>query len=132
MRTLGFFPYVVSVALVVIADDDAMVRMTLRIALQRRGHEVVEAVDGDDLLELTASRRFDLCIMDISMPGADLEARLTKLDEVDGPAVLVLSGSASPPVSLSSRVVHRRKPIQLADLDGALDELSITAGEGAR
>jgi DNA-binding NarL/FixJ family response regulator len=119
------------VAAVLIADDDALVRMTLRIALQRRGHQVTEASDGDEVVALVGESIFDLCIMDLDMPGGRIEKRLAAIAESDpAPAVLILSGfdvagDASPVPGGGPRVLRRRKPIDLAGLDEALAQLDI-------
>jgi CheY-like chemotaxis protein len=121
------------VAAVLIADDDALVRMTLRMALQRRGHEVTEASDGGEVVELIRERRFDVCVMDLDMPGDRVEQRLAAAAESEpAPAVLILTGfdvSEAADVGASLRplrVLHRRKPIDLAGLDEALEELGIS------
>lgn len=119
-------------AAVLIADDDALVRVTLRMALQRRGHQVTEASEGGEVVALLRERRFDLCVMDLDMPGDRVEQRLAAAAAVEpAPAVLILSGfdvsdPAQPGTSSQPlRVLHRRKPIDLAGLDEALGELGI-------
>jgi PAS domain S-box-containing protein len=57
------------VALVV--EDNDFNRLIVREMLISEGHEVVEAHDGDEGIEIAASRRFDLILMDISMPRVD-------------------------------------------------------------
>ena len=57
---------------VLIADDNAMSRLTLRSQLRKWGYEVVEAVDGDAawaILSMPDSPR--LAILDWMMPGLD-------------------------------------------------------------
>lgn len=64
-------------AKVVIAEDDAMLRELLATALRLDGHEVSEARDGSELLDLLASSVIDdgqlpdLVISDLRMPGWD-------------------------------------------------------------
>ncbi len=57
---------------VLIADDNAMSRLTLRSQLRRWGYEVVEAVDGDGAWAiLSAPDAPRLAILDWMMPGLD-------------------------------------------------------------
>lgn len=61
---------------IIIADDEAVIRIGLRAMLVDAGHQVVgTATDGREALELAASARPDLMILDIKMPDIDgLEA----------------------------------------------------------
>lgn len=54
---------------VLIAEDEALIRMDLREMLEEEGHEVVgEARDGSDAVHLTRELVPDLVFMDINMP----------------------------------------------------------------
>jgi DNA-binding response OmpR family regulator len=55
--------------LVLIADDDADIRMLVRLRLERSGYTVVAANDGIQALALAIECRPDLAILDVSMPG---------------------------------------------------------------
>ena len=61
---------------VVIAEDEAIIRMDLRETLEEEGYEVVgETGRGDEAVELVRSLSPDLAILDVKMPGMDgLEA----------------------------------------------------------
>ena len=52
-------------------DDDAAVQMTVRLLLERAGHSVVTAGDGQKGLALCRTGDFDLLFLDIFMPGMD-------------------------------------------------------------
>lgn len=58
----------VSMALVLIADDSMFQRFVLGKIVSSMGHQVLDAADGRQLLELVLERRPDLIIMDINMP----------------------------------------------------------------
>ncbi len=57
---------------VLIADDEAMIRMGLRAMLNDAGHEVVgTATNGGDAVRLAQSLKPDAIILDIKMPEMD-------------------------------------------------------------
>ena len=57
---------------VVIAEDEAIVRLDLKEILEEEGYDVVgETGRGDDAVDLVREHRPDLAILDIKMPGAD-------------------------------------------------------------
>ncbi len=61
---------------VLLVDDEALIRMGMRVILGDLGYEVIgEAADGQEALEKVAALDPDVVIMDIKMPGMDgLEA----------------------------------------------------------
>lgn len=57
---------------VVVAEDEAIIRMDLRELLQEEGYEVVaECGRGDEAVELVRQHRPDVALLDIKMPGMD-------------------------------------------------------------
>ena len=58
-------------ALILLIDDDAFYRGVLRQILEDGGHQIIEAVNGPEGLERFRSRRPDLVITDMRMPGVD-------------------------------------------------------------
>lgn len=58
-------------ATVLIVDDEAASRQVLRLLLSDRGHEVVEAVEGRQALDLVRDSPPDLVVTDALMPDMD-------------------------------------------------------------
>ena len=57
---------------VVVAEDEAIIRMDLRELLQEEGYEVVaECGRGDEAVRLVREHRPDVALLDIKMPGMD-------------------------------------------------------------
>lgn len=56
---------------VLIAEDDAVSRLTLRRAIEQLGHEVLVATDGTDAWELFRQHEIDVIVSDWLMPGMD-------------------------------------------------------------
>ena len=61
---------------VLLVDDEALIRMGMRVMLRDLGYEVVgEGGDGQEAIDKVAALDPDVVIMDIKMPGMDgLEA----------------------------------------------------------
>jgi len=84
-------PYVI-----LVADDEVLVRNLVTLFMQREGHLVLTAADGREGLELSRQYpgKIDLVITDVDMPrlnGTDLCAHL--FEERPGIKVLVMSGA---------------------------------------
>jgi CheY-like chemotaxis protein len=84
-------------ASILVIDDDSAVSATIKLLLDRAGHDVVVANDGRNGLKVFESGQFDLLIVDIFMPGMDgLETiRLVHRQRPEVP-ILVISGNAFP------------------------------------
>ena len=111
---------------VVVAEDEAIIRLDLKEMLEEEGFEVVgEAADGHGAVRLAREQRPQLVIMDIKMPGLDGLQAAERITEQDLAAVLILT-------AFSQRdLVHRAaeagamgyvvKPFQKADLMPAIE-----------
>ena len=64
---------------VLVVDDDRVLRQTVADALRLGGHDVLEAHDGAQAIEMATREAFDLVILDINMPRADGFTVLEKL-----------------------------------------------------
>lgn len=80
---------------VLIAEDEALIRMDLREMLVEEGHEVVgEARDGAEAIALARELSPDVVFMDVKMPGTDgLTAARTIGEERLAPVVMVTAFS---------------------------------------
>ncbi len=56
---------------VLVVDDGAMNRRVLRAALEREGHEVAEATNGREALEMLKDRAVEVVLLDLVMPEMD-------------------------------------------------------------
>ena len=76
---------------VLITDDTAFMRMTLRNILEKNGYEVVgEAEDGQVSVDKYLELRPDLVTMDITMPNMDGITAIKKIMESDPQAKIVV------------------------------------------
>src|ERR671924_1912434 len=80
---------------VLVVDDDADMRLTLRLALELAGYAVDEAANGREALEMQRSRPADVLITDIFMPDADgFEAIDAFRRQFPQTKIVVVSGGA--------------------------------------
>ena len=54
---------------VLVVDDEVQIRRALLLNLRSRGYQVVEAATGEVALQLAASERPDLVLLDLGLPG---------------------------------------------------------------
>jgi AmiR/NasT family two-component response regulator len=79
-------------ARVVIAEDEALIRLDLRETLEEEGYEVVaETGRGDEVVQLVREHRPDLAILDIKMPGMDGIRAAREITSRQQVAVLLLT-----------------------------------------
>jgi DNA-binding response OmpR family regulator len=76
---------------VLVVDDEPTVRDVVVQYLRRDGHEVTEAVDGHQALELLASSAPDLVVLDLMLPGVDGLEILRRLRATSDVPVIMLT-----------------------------------------
>jgi chemosensory pili system protein ChpA (sensor histidine kinase/response regulator) len=82
---------------VLIAEDNASVRMTVDLVLQGEGFRTLLASDGEEALRLATSELPDMIVMDQSMPklgGKQVLASLREQAQTHQIPVLILSGKS--------------------------------------
>ena len=86
-------------ACILVADDDKTIRSRLRQMLERHGYDVVEAGNGNEVLQVLEVREVDLLVLDIVMPEKDGLETLIELGRrrIEVP-VIAMSGSTSAPM----------------------------------
>lgn len=114
---------------VLVVDDDALVRRAVARALSRAGHEVHTAVDGVDALRtLGELGAVDLLLTDIDMPRLDgfgLVERARR-SHPDLP-VLVLTAEPATSPRIPEAVTLLRKPTPLRAVEAAVAEAFCSA-----
>ena len=113
-------------ARIVIAEDEAIIRMDLREMLEEEGYDVVgEAADGDDAMRLAEQLRPDLVILDIVMPDTDGLTAAEHIVEQELAAVLILTAfSHRDKVARATRagvMAYLVKPFDKSDLVPAIE-----------
>jgi two-component system nitrogen regulation response regulator NtrX len=78
---------------ILVVDDEAEIRRSVRMILEYEGYEVLEAATGPDGVSMAERDAPDLVFLDIKMPGMDgLEALQRIKASNDGLPVVIISG----------------------------------------
>ena len=113
-------------ARVLIAEDEAIIRLDLKEMLEEEGFEVVgEASDGDAAVRLAGEQDPDLVIMDIKMPGLDGLSAAERIVADDIAAVLILTAFSQRDLvqraAQAGAIGYLVKPFQKSDLVPAIE-----------
>jgi len=111
---------------VVIAEDEAIIRMDLRETLEEEGYEVVaETGRGDEVVGLVRDLAPDLAILDVKMPGMDGLQAAGVITAEKLCAVLMLTAFSQREVIEQARdagaLAFLVKPFQRSDLVPAIE-----------
>ncbi|MCB1995051.1 MAG: response regulator, partial [Rhodoferax sp.] len=113
---------------VLVVDDQAVNRLLLRKLLERMGHKVREAADGQAAIDAVGAQRPDLVFMDLHMPGVDGLAATRAIRTLPAPAgqVPVVAVTADAYTHTRDRLLaggmdgFLGKPLNLSDLQSVL------------
>ena len=110
----------------VIAEDEALIRMDLREMLEEEGYVVAgEAADGETAVQLAEQMRPDLVIMDVKMPGLDGISAAERITARQlAPVVILTAFSQRDLVQRASEagaMAYLIKPFTKADLVPAIE-----------
>ena len=111
---------------VLIAEDEAIIRLDLKEMLEEEGFDVVgEASDGEAAIDLAREHRPGLVIMDIKMPGLDGLSAAERIVEDQVSAVLVLTAFSQKDLvrraADAGAMGYLVKPFQKSDLLPAIE-----------
>ncbi len=108
---------------ILVVDDDDLLREVIATALTQTGHNVFQAGDGHQAVELVRANTIDLVLTDILMPGQEGIETIMQL-RFSHPTIRIVAMSGGSPHSkfyldIASRLGARRilaKPFTPADL----------------
>jgi len=111
---------------VVIAEDEALIRMDLAEMLQEEGYDVVaEAGDGETAVKLAQEHRPDLVILDVKMPVLDGISAAERIAEERVAPVLILTAFSQRELVERAReagaMAYLVKPFSKSDLVPAVE-----------
>ena len=80
---------------ILIADDEAEIRDTLRLYLEQNDYVIHEAANGIEAMEIFKSEKIDMALLDIMMPGLDGYRVLKNIRETSNIPVIMISAKMS-------------------------------------
>ena len=121
---------------IAVVDDDPDILLTLQLALEKHGHEVVVAETVGELLESALTRPPDLVILDVMLPDVwaydvcyDLKARFNNC-----PVIMISARSQRPDIERgfwSGADDYFTKPLELDALLTRIAELTEPGGKSS-
>ncbi len=111
---------------VVIAEDEAIIRLDLRETLEEEGYEVVgETGRGDEAVRLVREHQPDIALLDIKMPGLDGLSAAREITAERLSAVLILTAFSQRDLVEQARdagaLAYLVKPFQRSELIPAIE-----------
>ena len=111
---------------VVIAEDEAIIRLDLKEILESEGYDVVgETGRGDEAVELVAQHHPDLAILDVKMPGLDGIEAARRISSEHRTAALILTAFSQRNLIEDARdagvAAYLVKPFQRSELIPAIE-----------
>ena len=121
---------------ILIADDESMIRLGLRVILEEAGHTVYAAENGVAAVRLAEAHTPDLVILDIKMPEMDgLAAARALLDRAQVPIIFLTAFGEQELVERAARLPimgYLVKPIKEAELLAMIEVVAHRFEEHAR
>lgn len=115
--------------LVLVVDDLAGDRETIKAMLEEEGHRVTTASNGDEAIQLVKGKHYDVILLDVVMPGMDGIQTFERVKEID-PQVAVLMMTGYSEEELMERAIrvgsytYIRKPIDVERVLAVLKNIS--------
>ncbi len=111
---------------VLIAEDEALIRLDLKEMLAEEGYDVVgEAGDGEQAVALAVELKPDLVILDVKMPKKDGIAAAAEITDAQIAPVIILTAFSQPDLieqaSEAGAMAYLVKPFTKSDLLPAIE-----------
>ena len=120
-------------ASLLVVDDEKLSRIAIRKILERAGHDIIEATNGEECLVLLRGRAFDIVITDIVMPTKQGIETITEIKRefADLPVIAVSGSGRVNNIDYLKRATEAgadrvlAKPFSQRELIQAVDELLV-------
>ena len=114
-------------AKILVAEDESNLRLVLQKELQRMGHDVRVAPDGEAAFRLLEESNVDVLLCDINMPRMDGLELLRRLHQrPNPPEVIMLTGHATVESAIEAMKLgaydYLSKPYRIAELDALVKQ----------
>ena len=110
--------------LILVAEDESLIRLGLKSMLESLGHQVIAATNGSEAIRMAETRRPDLAILDIQMPYTNgLQAARAISREKPIPILILTAFSDQELIEQATDLPiqgYLVKPVQSSDLGAAI------------
>jgi len=119
-------------ATILVVDDEPDIRLLTKINLERDGHVIVTAMDGEEALDSVRDAAPDLIVLDVMMPNVDgwdvLEQLKSTLDKPTTEIPVILLTALGSPIDrvkggIEGAVYYLTKPMDIEALRTAVSEV---------
>jgi two-component system, NtrC family, response regulator AtoC len=112
---------------IIVAEDEANLRLVLQKELERAGHDVRIAPDGEAALKLLEETNVDVVLCDINMPRMDGMELLRRVHQrPNPPEVIMLTGHATVETAIEAMKLgaydYLSKPYHITELDALVKQ----------
>ena len=114
---------------ILIVDDDPdireVLRMTLDMVLEDRGHQILTAADGKEALDVLCMCSPCLVLLDLMMPvmsGAELLAVMRRDDRLRDIPVVILSAWRQEALAIEGAQGFLGKPVDVSGVMGVIEK----------
>jgi len=115
---------------ILIADDDPEILTMLGIRLSKKGYQVLEAVDGNQTLNLAHKHHPDLVLLDVMMPGKngwEVAKELRAAQEFSNVGIVMLTAIGEKVNEMTSPLygadAYVDKPFDFSDLETKIKDV---------
>lgn len=106
---------------ILIVDDEANIRESLKIILELEGYRIFDADSGEEAIKIFQSNKIDLVLLDLKMKGMSGEETLKHIKDINSETmVIILTGYATLDSSLEAikygAYDYLKKPVGVDDI----------------
>src|SRR5262245_34795197 len=112
---------------ILVAEDEANLRLVIQKELQRLGHNVEVAPDGEAALRVLEEGSFDVLLCDINMPHMNgMELLRRSQERANPPEAIMLTGHATVETAIEAMKLgaydYLSKPYRINELDALVKQ----------
>jgi len=106
---------------ILVVDDERRIVDNISLCLKREGFQTTGAYDGDEAVKIFEQQKFDLVLLDVSMPGMNGYEVMEHIFSIDEDvSVIIITGNASVESAIRALKIgawdYLKKPFEYADL----------------
>jgi len=111
---------------ILVVDDDDDISIVMKMMLDHFGHHVETASNGNEAIELAASKKYDVILMDVKMPGMSGIDAYRQIKSVDKASNIVFVTGYCSGKEMASIIEERcdilKKPFEIGALVSLIDK----------